>query len=335
MKLKAINSMRIKRILITGASGQIGSVLTEALVIKYGKQNVIVTDINKPSHDLAKFEILNILDKERLLSLIDQYQITEIYHLAALLSAKGEQNPLFTWELNMNGLFNVLEAAREKNIDRIFYPSSIAIYGDRTPRIDTPQDTVFNPSTVYGMSKLAGEHWCAYYHKRFGLDIRSLRYPGIVSYQSLPGGGTTDYAVEIFHYAIKGDHYTCYLKDDTRLPMMYMPDAIRATLSLMEAPSEKINERGSYNLSGMDFTPKELVAEIQKNIPDFTTDYAPDFRQAIADSWSDSIDDSAARNDWGWSPNYDLESMTKDMILNLKKKIKTALPSTKQIVKEL
>lgn len=312
--------MRIKKILITGASGQIGSVLTEALVLKHGEQNVIITDINKPSHDLAKFEILDILDKDRLLTLIDKYHITEIYHLAALLSAKGEQSPLFTWELNMNGLFNVLEAAREKQINRIFYPSSIAVYGDRTPRINTPQDTVLNPSTVYGMSKLAGEHWCAYYHKRYNLDIRSLRYPGIISYQSLPGGGTTDYAVEIFHYAVKDEHYTCYLKEDTRLPMMYMSDAIRATLNLMEAPSERINERGSYNLSGMDFTPKELVAEIQKSIPSFTTSYEPDYRQAIADSWSDSIDDSAAHNDWGWSPNYDLSTMTKDMILNLKKK---------------
>jgi len=324
--------MRIKRILITGASGQIGAVLTEALVLKYGKQNVIVTDINQPTHDYAKFETLNILDKERLISLIDQYQITEIYHLAALLSAKGEQNPLFTWELNMNGLFNVLEAAREKQIDKIFYPSSIAIFGDRTPRINTPQDTVLNPSTVYGMSKLAGEHWCAYYHKRYNLDIRSLRYPGIISYQSLPGGGTTDYAVEIFHYAVKGEDYVCYLKDDTRLPMMYMSDAIRATIALMEAPSDQIKERGSYNLSGMDFTPKELAAEIQKNIPDFSTTYEPDFRQAIADSWSDSIDDSAAQKDWGWSPHFDLASMTKDMILNLKKKLKIDLSHIKRVV---
>ncbi len=315
--------MRTKRILITGGSGQIGSVLAEALSIKYGQQNVIITDIRKPELPSGTFEMLDILDKERLLQLIDQYQITQIYHLAAILSAKGEKNPLFTWNLNMNGLFNVLEAAREKQMQRIFYPSSIAVFGDKTPRINTPQDTILNPSTVYGMSKLAGEHWCAYYHERYGLDIRSVRYPGIVSYQTLPGGGTTDYAVDIFHYAVRSEVYDCYLKPDTRLPMLYMPDAIRGTLELMEAPAESITQHGSYNMAGMDFTPSELAAAIKAHIEDFKITYTPDSRQQIADSWSDSIDDSVAQSDWNWKPQFDLNEMCKDMILNLKKKLKS------------
>jgi len=323
--------MRIKRILITGASGQIGSVLAGALITQFGEQNVILTDIRQPEEHEGKFEILDVLDKNRLIELIDQYQITQIYHLAAILSAKGEQNPLFTWNLNMDGLFNVLEAAREKSIDRIFYPSSIAIYGDKTPPVNTPQETVFNPSTVYGMSKLAGEHWCAYYHNRYQLDIRSIRYPGIISYQSMPGGGTTDYAVEIFHEAIKHNAYECYLRSDTRLPMIYMSDAIQATLSLMEAPAEKIKIRSSYNLNGMDFTPAELAKEITKHLPGFQISYKPDFRQAIADSWSDSIDDSVARADWGWKPVHDIASLTNDMILNLKKKLNSEPPAKTEL----
>ena len=305
-------------ILITGALGQIGSVLTAALREQYGDDAVIATDIRDPEEDVGRFIILNVLDRIKLGEVMKKYKITQVYHLAAILSAKGEQNPKWAWEINMNGLFNILEACRNHSVEKVFFPSSIAVFGSRTPRQHTPQDTVLYPETVYGISKVAGENWCLYYNKKYDMDIRSVRYPGIIGYQSMPGGGTTDYAVEIFHKAIAGESYTCFLKPDTRLPMMYMYDTIRATINLMEAPQDNITIRTSYNLSGMDFTPAEITAEIQKHIPDFQVSYAPDFRQVIAESWSESIDDSIARRDWHWQPEYDLAKMTEDMIVKLR-----------------
>ena len=265
------------------------------------------------------FEILDATDRAKLQFVIERHRITQIYHLAAILSAKGEINPLQTWEINMDCLFNVLDAARSQNIRKVFFPSTIAVFGSNTPRIFTPQDTIRTPETVYGMSKVAGENWCSYYHKRYGVDIRSLRYPGIIGYQSLPGGGTTDYAVDIFHKAVKGETFECFLEENTRLPMLYMDDAIKATLDLMEAPAEQITIRSSYNLQGMSFAPKDVAAEIQKIIPDFKIEYKPDFRQDIAASWPESLDDSRAVADWGWKPDYDLAKMTADMIYQLQK----------------
>ncbi len=310
------------KILVIGANGQIGSVLTRALRNAYGQENVIATDIHLPidGNNYLPFEILDATDATKMSYLIERYRITQIYHLAAILSAKGEINPLKTWDVNMDCLFNVLEAARTHKLKKVFFPSTIAVFGSNTPRIMTPQDTIRTPETVYGMSKVAGENWCSYYHKRYGIDVRSLRYPGIIGYQSMPGGGTTDYAVDIFHKAVKGESFECFLKEITRLPMLYMEDAIRATVQLMEAPAEKISIRSSYNLSGMSFMPKELVAEIQKHIPTFTVTYKPDYRQDIASSWPESIDDSQARHDWKWQPNFDLAKMTTDMIVNLRKR---------------
>ncbi|MBK9104197.1 MAG: NAD-dependent epimerase/dehydratase family protein [Saprospiraceae bacterium] len=307
-------------ILVTGATGQIGTVLTEALRAEYGHDNVLATDIRQPEHHTGLFEVLDILDTQRTRELVAQYKITTIYHLAAILSASGEANPQRTWNINMNGLLSILELAREVGLQKVFYPSTIAVFGKTTPRINTPQHTVMTPSTVYGISKTAGELWCAYYHDRFGLDVRSVRYPGIISYQSMPGGGTTDYAVDIFHQAILQGKYTCFLEANTRLPMMYMDDSIRATLELMRAPSEQIRIRTSYNLAAMSFTPAELAVAIQKHMPDFTISYAPDHRQAIAASWTESIDDQDARTDWGWKPEYDLDTMTLEMLNQLKKK---------------
>jgi nucleoside-diphosphate-sugar epimerase len=244
--------------------------------------------------------------------------ITQIYLLAAILSATGEKNPHLAWNLNMTGLLNVLDIAREENIHKVYWPSSIAVFGPTSPKKNCPQQTIIEPTTVYGISKYAGEFWCNYYHQRFGVDVRSLRYPGLISYKSAPGGGTTDYAVEIFHAALEEKKYECFLKEDTYLPMMYMADAIRATIELMEAPAQKISVRTSYNLSGMSFSPREIAEEIKKYIPDFTISYVPDYRQAIADSWPQSIDDSVARKDWGWKEEYDLKRMTIDMLENLK-----------------
>ncbi len=310
------------KILVIGANGQIGSVLTRALRNAYGQENVIATDIHLPidGNNYLPFEILDATDATKMSYLIERYRITQIYHLAAILSAKGEINPLKTWDVNMDCLFNVLEAARTHKLKKVFFPSTIAVFGSNTPRIKTPQDTIRKPETGYGKSKEAGENWCSYYHKRYGIDVRSLRYPGIIGYQSMPGGGTTDYAVDIFHKAVKGESFECFLKEITRLPMLYMEDAIRATVQLMEAPAEKISIRSSYNLSGMSFMPKELVAEIQKHIPTFTVTYKPDYRQDIASSWPESIDDSQARHDWKWQPNFDLAKMTTDMIVNLRKR---------------
>jgi len=307
-------------ILVTGANGQIGSVLTKTLREIYGTANVLTSDIRPSTEMDGPFELLDILDEDRLAEIIRQYKVTQIYHLAAILSANGEKRPKFAWQINMDGLFNILEAAKTFNISKIFAPSSIAVFGNLTPRQHTPQHTILHPSSVYGISKAAGENWCQYYFQKYQLDIRSLRFPGIISHQSDPGGGTTDYAVEIYHKAIAGKSYTCFLKPDTRLPMIYMPDAIRATIELMEAPAENISIRTAYNLASMSFTPAEITASIQGFIPDFKVDYKPDFRQAIADSWTESIDDSSAQKDWNWKAAYDLNQMTEDMIINLKKK---------------
>ncbi len=306
------------KILVIGANGQIGTVLTQTLQHKYGTEQVIATDLaTKPQNASGIFETLDVLDATRLGEIIRQYNVRCVYHLAAILSATGEQHPQWAWSVNMGGLFNVLEAAREHRL-QVFFPSSIASFGPHASRENTPQYSPLEPTTVYGISKVAGELWCQYYYLRYGVDARSLRYPGIISYQSLPGGGTTDYAVDIFHKAVKGEPFTCFLRPDTRLPMMYINDAIRATLMLMEAPKQQIRIRTSYNLAGMSFTPAELTAEIQKHCPDFEVQYQPDFRQTIADSWPQSLDDTDARQDWGWQPQYDLASMTADMLANLK-----------------
>jgi nucleoside-diphosphate-sugar epimerase len=307
------------KILVIGALGQIGQALTTALRAKYGNNQVIATDLRQPDHGSnGPFEVLNVLDRQALFHLIVDKQVSVVYNLAAILSAKGEQDPIQAWEINMNGLLNTLEAGRELKLKRIFWPSSIAVFGKNTPRELTPQLTVTDPETIYGISKLAGERWCAYYHQRYGLDVRSLRYPGLISYEALPGGGTTDYAVAIFHEAIKHAAYTCYLRHDTPLPMMYMPDAIRATLELMEAPASAIRYRDSYNLQGMTFTPEELATAIRVHIPQLEMTYSPDFRQAIADSWPSNIDDQASRSDWGWKPAYGLAEMAAEMITQLR-----------------
>lgn len=307
-------------ILVTGANGQIGTVLTESLRRVYGDDQVLATDIKKAEHQSGRFEMLDILNVQRIHELIADYHVTTIYHLAAILSASGEWNPQKTWNVNMNGLLSILEISRNSGIQKVFFPSTIAVFGLTTPRELTPQHTAMAPGTVYGISKTAGELWCNYYFTRYGLDVRSIRYPGIISYQSMPGGGTTDYAVDIFHQALKEGKYTCFLEAETRLPMMYMDDAIRATLELMEAPSNHVKVRTSYNLAAMSFTPAELAKAIQQHLPDFTIDYKPDDRQKIAATWTERIDDSEARKDWGWSHHYDLEAMTTEMLTQLRKK---------------
>lgn len=308
--------MTKKTILITGAGGQIGSVLTKTLRDTYGANSVIATDIRSTELGDGPFELLDVLNGNRLHELVNRYRVTEIYHLAAILSARGEQNPKIAWDINMDSLFNVLDAAKERNL-KVFFPSSIAAFGPNTPKVSTPQDTITQPTTVYGISKAAGENWCQYYFQKYGLDVRSVRFPGIIGYQSLPGGGTTDYAVDIYHKAILGEDFTCFLGPDTRLPMLYMDDAIQGVLQLMSAPKDKLSIRTSYNLAGVSFTPAEISAEIQKHHPDFKIHYAPDFRQAIADSWPQSIDDQQARQDWNWHPQFDLARMTTDMLGHL------------------
>lgn len=310
--------MQQEKILITGANGQIGTCLSKKLIELFGHDNVLITDIQQPDQVHGQFELLDILDETHFQELLDSYKITQIYHLASLLSASGESNPMKTWDINFNGLLSILELARKNSINKLFFPSSIAVFGDTTPKENALQDVPLVPDTVYGIGKVAGELWCNYYFKRYGLDVRSLRYPGIISYQSLPGGGTTDYAVEIFHEAIKNKNYNCFLKEDTMLPMMYMEDAINATINLMEAPKENIKIRYSYNIGAFSFTPKEIYMEILKYIPDFDIEYNPDFRQAIADSWVKRINDKEARKDWGWNPKFTFEEMVKDMIVNLK-----------------
>ncbi len=306
------------KILIIGAGGQIGIELTQELSLLYGSSNVIAADL-KPIPALAvnPFEKLDVLDKDALLNIVKKHGISHVYLLAALLSATGEQNPMFAWKLNMEGLFNVLDLAKEKHIAKVYWPSSIAVFGPTTPRINTPQFTVMEPSTVYGISKQAGERWCEWYFHKFGVDVRSLRYPGLIGWKSAPGGGTTDYAVHIFHQALKNKTYECFLSAQTALPMMHMEDAIRATIEIMHVPSEQIKIRGSYNLAGISFTPEQIALEIKKHIPDFTISYNPDFRQAIADSWPKSINEDRAKEDWGWSSKYDLSSLVENMLTNL------------------
>lgn len=307
--------MKDQAILVTGAGGQIGGELTEALEKRY--TTVYMADIRKPEHPKDNFIELDVLDQPRIKEVIGDLKIKQVYHLAAILSAKGEKNPKLAWEVNINGGLNVLEVAAEQDVERVFWPSSIAVFGKNTPGINTPQHTITDPSTIYGITKLAGERWgYHYYHKR-GVDVRSLRYPGLIGYKSLPGGGTTDYAVEIFHEAIRKQRYTSFIGASTKLPMMFMPDAIRATIELMEAPAAAISIRSSYNVAGISFTPTELATAIRKHIPSFTLDVQPDFRDDIAQSWPSIIDDAVARQDWGWQPRFDLESMVAEMFKQL------------------
>jgi len=308
------------KILVIGASGQIGVELTLALRKMYGNANVVASDLREENELLkgsGPYVSLDVMNKEMLHVQVIRQNITQIYLLAAILSATGEKNPNLAWNLNMQGLLNVLDIAREEQIQKVYWPSSIAVFGPTSPKQNCPQQTIIEPITVYGISKYAGEFWCNYYHHRFGVDIRSLRYPGLISYRSAPGGGTTDYAVEIFHEAVEEKKYECFLKKDTYLPMMYMPDAIKATLDLMEAPASKISVRTSYNIAAMSFSPEEIAASIRQHIPGFTVSYKPDYRQIIANSWPHSIDDTVARHDWGWKPEYDLNRMTGDMLHNL------------------
>lgn len=307
------------KILVIGAGGQLGSELTQALRQRHGQDNVIATDIKDPGGILAQghFEVLDVLDQQRLFETIRMNKISQIYHLAAVLSATGEKNPRFAWHLNMDGLIHVLDAAVEFKVEKVYWPSSIAVFGPNTPKQNTPQDTLMDPTTIYGISKLAGERWCDWYHRKHGVDVRSLRYPGLIGYKAKPGGGTTDYAVDIFFKAINEKKFTCFLKPGTYLPMMYMDDAIKATLDLMDAPAGKITVRSSYNISAMSFCPSEIAAEIAKHIPGFSITYDPDFRQAIADSWPRSIDDSRARRDWEWQPKFTLQKMVADILQKL------------------
>ena len=309
------------KILIIGANGQIGSVLAQALQQEIGPSQVITSDIRKPSIPNGIFELVDVLDADRIAEVVAKYGITQIYHLAAILSAKGESDPKWAWDINMNGLMNVLEVARSAKIDKVFYPSSIAVFGNNAPKNNTPQEASLIPNTVYGISKVAGELWCKYYFDKYGLDIRSVRFPGVIGHQTLPGGGTTDYAVGIYHSAVKGEPFECFLSEDTELPMVYMDDTIRSVIELMTAPSENISIRTSYNLAGVSFTPKMVAASIKQALPNFSIKYKPDFRQAIADSWPGSIDDTCARKDWKWQPAFDLEKMTADMIFHLNKKM--------------
>ena len=310
-----------KRILIIGASGQIGTELTTHLRNKYGNHKVITSDIKESDDDLMQdgpFEILDATDYDAVQDVVMRHEITDVYLMAAMLSATAEKFPMKAWDLNMSSLFNVLNLARDKKIQKVFWPSSIAVFGPTTPRLDTPQRTIMEPSTVYGISKQSGERWCEYYNKRFGVDVRSIRYPGIISYKTLPGGGTTDYAIDIYHKAIKHKKYICFLNAETTLPMMFMDDAIKATIGIMEAKDSEIKVRSAYNLAAMSFSPEELAKSIKKHIPGFAIEYNPDFRQAIADSWPQSIDDQEARKDWGWQHSIALDEMTTIMLDNLK-----------------
>lgn len=306
------------KILIIGANGQIGTELALSLAQRHGSDRVITSDVAPTGRVPGlRHEMLDVTDAAALAAVALRHGIKQIYHLAAALSASGEQHPQWAWNLNMVGLLNVLELARVMQMDRIFWPSSIAAFGPTTPKLMTPQSSVMDPTTVYGISKLAGERWCAWYHANHGVDVRSLRYPGLISYKTPPGGGTTDYAVDIFHQALKTGRYSCFLEEGQSLPMMYMPDALRATIELMDAPAEAVKQRGSYNLGGVSFTPAQIAAAIRQEMPDFQISYAPDFRQAIAASWPQSIDDSAAREDWGWKSQYGLQDIVRDMLQNL------------------
>src|SRR6056297_2182710 len=315
----------MKNILITGASGQIGSDLTLELRRLFGNDHVIASDIKSGTQEIMQggpFETVDVMDKKRIVEVVDKYQITDIYHLAAILSGNAEKNPKWAWDINMTSLFNVLDIGKEKGIKKIFWPSSMGAFGPTTPPIDTPQLTIMEPSTVYGISKLAGERWCEYYYNKYGLDVRSLRYPGLISWKTEAGGGTTDYAVEIFYDAITCGKYECFLSEDIALPMMYMDDAVKATIQLMETDAKNVRVRSSYNLGGISFTPKEITDELKKYITELEVTYKPDFRQEIAESWPRSISDEAAQKDWGWKQEFDLEKMTKVMVENIQKKLK-------------
>ncbi|MDT0647051.1 NAD-dependent epimerase/dehydratase family protein [Zunongwangia sp. F260] len=312
------------KILIIGASGQIGTELSLKLREIHGNERVIASDIREGKDELMNsgpFEVADATNAQQIGEIVEKHAISEVYLMAAMLSATAEKAPMKAWHLNMESLFNVLNLARDKKIAKIFWPSSIAVFGPTTPKEGTPQNTIMEPSTVYGISKQTGERWCEYFHRIYGVDVRSIRYPGIISYRTLPGGGTTDYAIEIFHEAVKNGSYTSFLSEDTSLPMMYMEDAIKATIDIMEAPSEKIKIRSAYNLSAMSFTPKELAEEIKKKLPEFKINYNPDFRQRIADSWPSSIDDSQAREDWGWNPDFDIEALTTAMLEGMKEQL--------------
>jgi len=314
----------MEKILVIGAAGQIGSELVIALRKKYGNNHVFATDIKQPPTDVLEsgpFQILDVMDNNRLIHFVIRHKITQIYHLAAVLSGNAEKIPLQAWDINMRSLMNILDLAKEvPEVKRVFWPSSIAIFGPTTPRDNTPQYTITEPNTVYGISKLAGERWIEYYQKRYGIDVRSIRYPGLISYKTEAGGGTTDYAVEIFYDAIKKEKYECFLNENTSLPMMFMEDAIQATISLMEADHDSLSLHSSYNVAGISFNPKELANEIKKHIPNFTISYKPDFRQAIAESWPASIDDSVAKTDWGLHYKYDIDGLTKVMLEGIKNK---------------
>jgi nucleoside-diphosphate-sugar epimerase len=315
----------VPRILVTGAVGQIGSELTMALRERYGGENVVAaghkTEPEPELRDSGPFVAIYVTRRETIQEVVDNYDIDTIYHMAAILSAAGEKNPQLAYRVNIDGLYNVLEIAREHEVSRVFWPSSIAVFGSDTPKDNTPQETILRPTTMYGVTKVAGELLCDYYAERFGLDVRGVRYPGIISSETLPGGGTTDYAVEIFHEALKHQRYTCFLDGDTVLPMMYMPDCIRATLQLMDADPDQLEHHADFNLSGLSFSPAELAAEIRKHIPEFEITYEPDYRQTIADSWPCTIDDSAAREEWGWEPQYDLPAMVADMLEKLQRRL--------------
>lgn len=311
-------------ILVTGACGQIGSELSLALRERHGGDHVVITDIAEPSAELrdsGPFEFLDVTQRGAIGAIVDRYNVDTIYHMAALLSATGEKKPHVAWDVNISGLYKVLEIARERKVSRIFWPSSIAAFGPETPKDETPQETVMRPTTMYGITKVAGELLGNYYVKRFGMDVRGVRYPGIISSETLPAGGTSDYAVEIFYEALKHKRYTCFLERDTVLPMMYMPDCVRATLMLMDAPFDQLEHHADFNVAALSFSPEELAAEIRKHIPDFEIEYKPDYRQEIADSWPRRIDDSAARAEWGWEPRYDLAAMVEDMLAALSKKL--------------
>jgi|TARA_B110000238_G_scaffold160413_1_gene174120 nucleoside-diphosphate-sugar epimerase len=308
-------------ILIIGASGQIGNELTQELRSIYGNNNVIGSDIKEGSEEMmtsGPFEIIDATDKEAVLRVVKKYNVSQVYLLAAMLSVTAEQYPKKAWDLNMNSLLGVLDLAKEKHIKQVYWPSSIAVFGPTTPKENTPQKTIMEPSTVYGISKLAGEFWCNYYHEKYGVDVRTIRYPGIISWKTKPGGGTTDYAIDIYFKALKEGKFECFLSEKTRLPMMYMDDAVAATIQLMQAKPADVKLRTGYNLAAIDFTPEEMALEIKKHIPDFKISYKPDFRQQIADSWPSSIDDSEARKDWNWKHKFDLSSMTTEMLANIK-----------------
>ncbi|MFT6870736.1 MAG: nucleoside-diphosphate-sugar epimerase [Paraglaciecola sp.] len=310
-------------ILVLGASGQIGTELTQKLRLLYGNNNVIASDIREGNTELmssGSFEIIDATDKATILKIIQKYKVTQVYLLAAMLSATAEKMPQKAWNLNMNSLLAVLDLAKDKHIEKVYWPSSIAVFGPTTPKENTPQKTVMEPSTVYGISKVSGEFWCNYYYEKFGVDVRSLRYPGVISWKIKPGGGTTDYAVDIFFKALEDKKYECFISENTHLPMMYMEDALNATIQLMQADSKDVKIRNGYNLAAMSFTPKEMASEIKKHIPDFEITYKPDFRQEIADSWPNSIDDSQARKDWNWQHKFDLKAMTEDILKSLKKR---------------